>query len=84
MTSATRVRIYTTPWCGFCQAAKRLLDSREIPYEEIDVDAPDKRAEVRSKYSWPTVPVVLIDDEVVGGYSELEALDRDKGLGHLK
>lgn len=82
MTDSPRVRLYTTPWCGFCRAAKRLLDERGIPYEDIDVDGAE-RARVQAEYSWPTVPVVLIDGELVGGYTELEARDRAGGLADL-
>ena len=39
----TRVRIYTTRWCGFCERAKALLDLREVPYEEV---APRRRSRV--------------------------------------
>ena len=84
MSTETRIRIYTTPTCGFCQAAKRLLGERDVPYEEIDVSDPGKRAEIQSEHDWSTVPIVLIDGELVGGYTELEALDRREGLDHLR
>jgi len=85
MTNTAKIRIYTTPTCGFCTAAKRLLEERGVPYEEVDVGAdPALRARVRSEYAWPTVPVVLAEGELVGGFTELAALDRSKGLQHLK
>ena len=84
MSTQTRIRMYTTPWCGFCQAAKRLLDGRGIPYEDIDVSDSGERAKVQAEHDWPTVPVVLIDGKLVGGYTELEAYDRSEGLDHLR
>ena len=33
----TKVQIYTTNWCPYCNAAKALLDDKGVPYEEIDV-----------------------------------------------
>ncbi|HHH11079.1 MAG TPA: hypothetical protein ENK23_03280, partial [Sorangium sp.] len=39
-----KVIIYTTAYCGYCHAAKRLLDSRSIAYDEVTVDRrPDLR-----------------------------------------
>ena len=39
------VEIYTTPTCGYCAMAKRLLQRKGVPYHEIDVSAdPSLRA----------------------------------------
>lgn len=80
----TKVKLYTTPYCPFCVAAKRLLDERDVPYEDVDVSDRSKRSEVQKEHGWPTVPVVLAEGELIGGFSELEALDASKGLDHLK
>ena len=76
-----RVRIYTTRWCGYCLRAKALLDGKGIEYEEIRLD--DDLA-FRQKIfdltgNW-TVPQILIDDQPIGGYTELWRLDRDGRL----
>ncbi len=43
----TRILLYTTPFCGYCRAAKRLLRRKGLDFEEIDVGFdPDKRAEM--------------------------------------
>jgi len=55
--------------------AKALLQSIDVPYEEIDVAAsPDVRAEMSEKYNWMTVPMITIGDEFVGGYDDLAKL----------
>ncbi|GHF55028.1 mycoredoxin [Deinococcus metalli] len=41
----TVIKMYTTTWCGDCQAAKRALTSRGIPYEEINIEQDDQAAE---------------------------------------
>jgi glutaredoxin 3 len=85
MSSRPKVRIYVTSWCGFCRAAKRLLDERQVPYEEIDLTGDDAaRAEAAARHDWPTVPIVLAGDELIGGYTELAALDQSRGLDHLR
>jgi glutaredoxin-related protein len=55
-----------------------------VPYEDVDVSDPSERARVQAEHRWPTVPVVLVDGELLGGYTELEAYDRREGLDHLR
>lgn len=76
------VTIYTTPFCGYCEAAKRLLTSRGFTYQEVKVgDDPELRAQVSSRVgNYRTVPMIFIGDEFIGGYDQLVALDRAKTL----
>lgn len=72
------VTLYTTPFCGYCLAAKRLLAGKGVAYVEIDVAAePEVRAEmVQRANGRRTVPQVFIGEEHVGGFAEISALDR--------
>jgi glutaredoxin 3 len=71
-----RVQIYTTPICPYCVRAKRLLQSREIAYDEIDVSEDEAlREEVIQRTSRRTVPQIFIDGRSIGGFEELAALD---------
>ncbi len=73
-----KVEIYTSPLCGFCHAAKRLLASKGVAFSETDVGAePDKRAEmVQRANGGRTVPQIFINDLHVGGCDDLYALER--------
>ena len=75
------VKIYTTPWCGFCHRAKRLLEQHCVPFEEIDVDG-DREARVwlRKASGQRTVPQIFFDEESIGGCSELEVLIANQHL----
>lgn len=75
------VVIYTTPICGFCHAAKRLLDQKGVAYEEIDVmrDA-EKKQEMMQKAGRHTVPQIFIDNTHVGGCDDLYELERSGKL----
>jgi glutaredoxin 3 len=76
-----RVTIYTTAWCGYCIRARRLLAARGIAFREITLDHdPAFRQVVFDLGGRWTVPLVCIDDEPVGGYDELSALDRSGEL----
>jgi len=73
--------MYTTHWCGYCVRAKALLDGRGVPYEEISLDDdPAFRQHLFELTGNWTVPQILIDDEPVGGYTELWRLDRSGEL----
>lgn len=71
------VVIYTTPICGFCHAAKRLLDSKGVAYEEIDVMRDvEKKQEMMQRSGRRTVPQIFIDEAHVGGCDDLYDLER--------
>jgi glutaredoxin 3 len=72
-----RVRLYTTTMCSYCVRAKLLLGMRGIPYEEINLSGEhEQRADLVRATGWRTVPQIFLDDEFIGGYHELAALDR--------
>lgn len=72
------VEIYTTPICGYCARAKRLLTSKGVSFAEFDVMRdPAKRAEMTARSNGGrTVPQILIDGAPIGGCDDLIALDR--------
>ncbi|MBK3733663.1 glutaredoxin 3 [Azospirillum brasilense] len=72
------VVIYTTPFCPYCSRAKRLLDSKGVAYEEIDLYMqPGRREEmVQRAEGRMTVPQVFIDGKPYGGSDDIHALDR--------
>ena len=72
-----RVEIYTTRYCGYCRAAKAILDRKGIPFTEIDVSSdPEARRRMmeRARGSY-TVPQIFIGTTHVGGSDELHELD---------
>ena len=73
-----QVEIYTSPLCGFCHAAKRLLTSKGVNFSEVDVLVqPERKAEMMQRANGGrTVPQIFIGDEHVGGCDELHALER--------
>jgi glutaredoxin 3 len=79
------VEIYTSPLCGFCHAAKRLLSSKGVSFTEIDVwENPDRKTEmIQRANGGRTVPQIFIGDTHVGGSDELHALERQGKLDPL-
>ena len=76
--------MYSSSWCGYCARARRLLKSKGVEIEEIDVDErPSGRAEMIARSGRRTVPQVFIGDKHVGGSDDLLALDASGGLEPL-
>jgi glutaredoxin 3 len=71
------VTIYTRAMCGYCMAAKRLLDKKGVAYIEHDASfSPELRQEmVERSGGGRTFPQILIDGRPIGGCDELHALD---------
>jgi len=75
------VRVYTTRFCVYCVAAKRLLHAQGIPYEEVDVSSDaTTRAWLVATTGRKTVPQIFVAAEPIGGYQELVALARSGRL----
>ncbi len=77
-----KVEIYTSQLCGFCHAAKRLLNSKGIEFEETDVGRnPDEKATmIQRANGGRTVPQIFIDGKHVGGCDDLYALEQSGKL----
>jgi len=68
------VQIYTKDNCVFCKKAKAWFDANKIPYEEIDCSSVSAFGEMKAKIPGATtVPQILIDGHVIGGWDVLEA-----------
>lgn len=79
-----KTTIYLTRWCPFCTRALALLDSKQVEYQAIDVDAaPELRQEMMTRSQRRTVPQIFIGETHVGGCDELFALEREGKLDAL-
>ncbi len=80
-----QIEIYTSPLCGYCHAAKRLLSEKGVSFSEIDVSRDhERRAEMLGRANGRrTVPQIFVGDTHVGGYDDLSALDRSGKLDPL-
>lgn len=73
-----KIVMYSTAICPYCQAAERLLKSKGVEHiEKIRVDLePAQKDEMIQRTQRRTVPQIFINDQHVGGFDELSALDR--------
>ena len=79
------VIVYMGPRCNFCEAAKRLLNRNNIPYNEINVALEEgKREEMLAKSNGrKTIPQIFFNELHIGGYEELRALEKKGELDNL-
>lgn len=79
--AAAEVVVYLTPWCGYCRAAEALLQKKRVDYNRIDVSGDvETRQWLRERTGQRTVPQIFINNESIGGFSELSALERSGQL----
>ena len=81
----SQIEIYTTRYCPYCHAAKRLLSKKGVTFTEIDVsgDAQGRSKMVARANGGMTVPQIFIGSVHVGGYDDLYELDRSGKLDPL-
>lgn len=79
------VEIYTSPLCGFCHAAKRLLSQKGVNFSEIDISRePSRRQEMMQRANGRrTVPQIFVGETHVGGCDDLYDLERAGKLDPL-
>lgn len=79
-----KVVVYSKTYCPYCVRAKKLFEGKGVPFEEIMVDSdPSLFAELKKKSGMMTVPQIFIDDNLIGGFTELAALDEKGELDPL-
>ena len=72
-----KVKVYTKRNCPYCVRAKALLARKGVRYEEIDVEGDDAlRSWLVEATGQRTVPQVFVGDRSLGGFMDVDALDR--------
>lgn len=79
------VVIYTRQLCGFCTAAKRLLEKKGVDYQEFDAtfDPALRQEMVQRANGRATFPQIFVGSTHVGGCDELHDLERAGKLDPL-
>ena len=75
------VKVFVTTYCPFCDAAKRYLEKKGVPFETIDVtDDAERRQWLVETTGRRTVPQLFVGPHAIGGYTDLCALDKEGKL----
>lgn len=73
----SRVVLFSTDSCTYCEHAKSLLSKRGVDFEEVDLsDSPELQSELAEVTGLESFPQIVVDGEPLGGLNELRAADR--------
>ena len=82
--SASHVIVFSSPFCGYCAAAKRLLMIKGADFIEVNIlTNPERRQEMIELSGRRSVPQIFVGGQHIGGYTELSALDASGELDTL-
>lgn len=76
-----RVKLYTTTWCGYCKKARAYLRSRNIPFDDIDVETTDRGRREYREMGGNGVPVIFVGERRMDGYDQGGLQDMLKAAG---
>ena len=79
------VTIYTGPLCNYCEAAKKLLARNNVEYKEINITTVDGAMDemIAKANGKRTIPQIFFDEQHMGGYDDVRALEKDNKLQDL-
>ena len=79
------VIIYSTTVCPYCVRAKQLLERKGVEYKEINLskEDPQVRLDLMQRTNHRTVPEIFINEQFIGGFDQLYALEREGKLDEL-
>jgi len=84
MSALSKIEMYTSPMCGYCQRAKTLLHRKGVEYQEIDLlQEPARWNEMMDRSGRDTVPQIFIGEHHIGGYDDMAALEMNGRLNPM-
>jgi len=80
-----KIKIYTTSQCPFCVHAKKLLKSKGIDFEEINIADNENYMldKLIEKTGVRTVPQIFADEKFIGGCDDIYMLERQNKLDEI-
>jgi len=79
-----KVQVYSKKNCAYCVRAKALLDRKGVAYEEIDaVGNGALRSWLAEASGQKTVPQIFVDGRPLGGFTDIDALDKEGKLDRI-
>ena len=80
----SEITVYTTDPCSFCARVKGLLRPAGVEFTEINLSKdPEGRVELAQRTGMMTFPQVLVDGQLLGGFTEVQAAAESGRLDEL-
>jgi glutaredoxin 3 len=71
-----KVIVYKKDPCPYCDRAINLLSTKGIAHDIIDLTGKDSEIQkIKDETGWRTVPIIMINGKLIGGYTDLKELD---------
>ncbi len=83
MNKDPKIEVYTKDWCPYCKRAKAFLKSKKLSHVEYNIDKEDKWDEMVERTGNKTVPQIIIDGRVIGGYDDIIEMEKNDELSVL-
>jgi glutaredoxin 3 len=84
MKQAPKVTVYSKDYCPFCDRAKDLLSRKGVAFDAIELqNHPGEFEKLKARTGLMTVPQIFIGETLIGGYTDMAALDRDGRLDQM-
>lgn len=84
MSTPPKIVIYGNEECAYCAAARMLFTKKRLAFEDIRISGDDERRKEMERLSGSqSVPQIFVNDELVGGFDELFALEKGGDLDRL-
>jgi glutaredoxin len=80
-TASRKVKLYTAAWCGYCKQARAHLKSRNVPFEDIDVETTERGRREFAAINGNGVPVIFVGALRMNGYEQGGLQDMLKAAG---
>lgn len=79
-----KVVMYKKDPCPYCDRAENFFKAHDVVYEKIDLTGkPEEIQKMKDHWGWATVPIIVVDGTLVGGYSDLKSVHDSGGLADL-
>jgi len=76
--------VYKKDPCPYCDRAINFLNARDLKFQMVDLTGkPDEIQKMKEKWGWQTVPIIVINGKLIGGYTDLKALDENGELDKI-
>ncbi|MFN2339864.1 MAG: FAD-dependent oxidoreductase [Halanaerobium sp.] len=83
MSKELNIEVYSKDWCPYCKKAKAFLKSKGLNFKEIDINEGDNYEVMQERTGNKTVPQIIINDQSLGGYDDLIALENKGEFNQL-
>jgi glutaredoxin len=74
----SKVVLYATSWCGYCQKTRALLRSNHIPFKEYNIETSSKGKDEYDQLNGSGVPLLIVNGEIIRGYDPAKIIELAK------